>query len=214
MKWIVLGAHLRREDIEPEADALPAAGLWLSGVPVADDVQLAGRELLLRVASVRQSLLEKATFIAIRYGLAVTSAEAAREKCAIHLTRWRELLQRHQGECEVLLKTAAANPLPRPDRKNFENGADYLRALHEASRAAEPDPKLRAAVDELLIPMSTHHRWVRRDGKSLELALLVPREHIGAVQQAGDQLRARAAGVPFLLSGPWPLEVFADDDHE
>ena len=37
MKSVIVGAHLRREDIEPLAGAIPLAGLFLSGVDVADD---------------------------------------------------------------------------------------------------------------------------------------------------------------------------------
>jgi hypothetical protein len=34
------------------------------------------------------------------------------------------------------------------------------------------------------------------------------------VTRAGEELRELCPDVPFLLSGPWPLEVFADADRE
>ena len=74
MKSVIIGAHLRRDDIEPLAEVLPAADVFLSGLAVADDQPLGDRELLLRVAKVRAALLERATFIAIRYGFAASSA--------------------------------------------------------------------------------------------------------------------------------------------
>ena len=60
MKRVVIGAHLRREDVESEADALPAGSLFLSGFAVADDQPLGDRELLLRVAGVPMVWLRSA----------------------------------------------------------------------------------------------------------------------------------------------------------
>jgi hypothetical protein len=76
--------------------------------------------------------------------------------------------------------------------------------------AANVDPRFRAAADALLVPLA-EHRWMHRDEKSVELALLVPRANVDAICARGEELRETS--VPFLLSGPWPLEVFADD-HE
>ena len=73
MRLVIVGAHLRREDVEPVAEAVPVGDLFLSGVPVADDQPLGDRDLLLRVARTRAQLLERSTFIAIRYGFAIGS---------------------------------------------------------------------------------------------------------------------------------------------
>jgi hypothetical protein len=54
------------------------------------------------------------------------------------------------------------------------------------------------------------HRWQHRDGKSLECALLVPRAEVARANEAGERLKDEFPNVPFLLSGPWPLEVFAE----
>lgn len=214
MRSLIIGAHLLRDDIEPVAEALPAGDLYLSAIGIEADQPLGDRELLLRVAGVRARLLDGATFVAIRYGFTAWSAEEAQWKCAAHLGKWRSVLTANRGNVEMTLKTSAIAPRARPDRRNFSSGADYLRALHEATQSAAADPDLRAGAEELIAPLAVKHRWLHRDEKSVELAALVPRERLQAVHAAGETLRARCPEIPFLLSGPWPLEVFADDDHE
>ena len=83
--------------------------------------------------------------------------------------------------------------------------------LHHATRAAAIDPQFRAAVEHALVPLATEHRWIPRDERSLELAALLRRDAIDAFRAAGETLRISMPHVPFLLSGPWPLEVFADE---
>ncbi|HKR64131.1 MAG TPA: GvpL/GvpF family gas vesicle protein [Thermoanaerobaculia bacterium] len=214
MKRLILGAHLLRDDIEPAADAIAVGDLFLSAIEIEDDQPLGDRELLVRAANVRAKLLEAATFIAIRYGFTAVSADDAHRKCATHLDAWRRALTRHREHVEMTLKTAAATPRARPDRHDFTSGAEYLRALHAATQSASADPAFRDAAEELLVPHAVRHRWIHRDEKSVELAALVARAELDAVNAAGEELRARCPHVPFLLSGPWPLEVFADADHE
>jgi hypothetical protein len=159
-------------------------------------------------------LLDRATFVAIRYGFAVHTPEEAMAKCAAQVARWRGLLIRHGGEFEMTLKAATAAPPSRPDRREYASGADYMRALHETAHAVDVDPRFRRAVEQTVVPLTTQHRWLHRDASSVELAMLVRRSDAEKVRQAGEQLRRDLADVPFLLSGPWPLEVFADDDHQ
>ncbi|HEV2722812.1 MAG TPA: GvpL/GvpF family gas vesicle protein [Thermoanaerobaculia bacterium] len=204
MKFVIIGAHLRRDDVEPLATAIACGDLWLSGVGVADEQPLGDRDLLLRVAETRAKLLDRATFVAIRYGFAA-APEAAAAKCAEHATRWRRLLEANRDNVEMTLKVVAAEPKPRPDHRDFAKGAEYLRALHAG--AAEADPKFRDAVSSF-----GEHRWIHRDGRSLECALLVPRADVERIREAGERLKRQFPEVAFLLSGPWPLEVFAD--HE
>jgi len=213
MKLVVIGAHLERGDIEPLAEAVPVSDLWLSGMAVEDAQPMGDRDLLLRVASVRASLLERATFIAIRYGFTAHSSSDAYAKCAAHIERWRRVLNEYRGHVEMTLKVAATAARARPDRHDFESGAAYIRALHDATRATDVSPEFRKAVDETLAPLAIKHRWSNRDTASLEFAALVKREDVPAVNDAGGQLKRDFPSVPFLLSGPWPLEVFADD-HE
>lgn len=214
MKSIVIGAHLLRDDIEPIATAITAGDLYLSALEVPDDQPLGDRELLLRVAGIRARLLDVATFVAIRYGFALTSLADAFAKCAPHLPRWKSVLTAHRSHVELTLKVAAATTMLRPDRRDFTNGADYLRALHAAQQASNADPTFREAANRLLAPLAVKHRWEHRDERSIELAMLVERAKLNDVQNAGEELRAQAPDVPFLLSGPWPLEVFADADRE
>jgi len=213
MRLVVIGAHLERSDIEPPAEAIPVADLWLSGLPIEDAQALGDRELLLRVAKTRASLLDRATFIAIRYGFTAHAASDAAVKCAAHIDRWRHVLHDCRGFVEMTLKVAAASPRARPDRKDFSSGGAYIRALHEATRGAEVDPAFRSAVEAIVAPFAVKHRWSNRDTASLEFAALVPEDAVAAVNEAGAVLKRNFASVAFLLSGPWPLEVFADD-HE
>ena len=212
MTAVVIGAHLERADIEPLAEAWPARDLFLSAVEVADDQPLSDRDLLLRIAAIRAQLLDRATFVAIRYGFAAHAAAEAESKCAAHLERWRALLEEHRNHVEMTLKIAAVSPRERPDRRDFAGGADYLRALHESTRGASIEPSFRNAVEERLVPLTVAHRWLHRDGKSMEFAALVERNRLDDVRAAGESLKE--TDVAFLLSGPWPLEVFADADRE
>jgi gas vesicle protein GvpL/GvpF len=214
MKFVAIGAHLLRDDVEPHADAIVIGDLYLSALAVPDDQPLGDRELLLQVAAIRAKLLDAATFVAIRYGFVVASADDALAKCAAHLVRWKHLLIEHREHVEMTLKTAAVAPQARPDRHAFTSGADYLRALHAATQASNADLHLRAAADRLLVPLAVEHRWLHRDEKSVELVALIERGRLDDARAAGESLRAQCPDVPFLLSGPWPLEVFADADRE
>ncbi|MCU1229821.1 MAG: hypothetical protein JWO97_2705 [Acidobacteria bacterium] len=211
MRAVVIGAHRHRDDIRDDAIAIPLADLFLSGVEIAEQQPVSDRQLLVRVSRIRAQLLERATFIAIRYGFVIANESDAMAKCGAQVERWRRLLDEHRDEVELTLKVAAAAPLPRPNRTDFGSGADYLRALHAATQGAAIDESFRAAVDAQLVPLANQHRWIHRDNASMELALLVARERVADVNVAGAKLKS--FDVPFLFSGPWPLEVFIDD-HE
>lgn len=212
MKHIVIGAHLQRDDVEPLADVLPAGELFLSAVAVPDEQPLGNRDLLLRIAGVRGRLLDRATFIAIRYGFTAAGAREAESKVAANLPRWKRVLQRNRANVEMTLKAAATAAMPRPRRSDYTDGALYLKALHAAAQSVAIDPLLRQAIERTLLPLAAAHRWSTRDEKSAELSLLIARTAVDDVLAAGEKLRETRA--PFLLSGPWPLEVFADDDYE
>jgi hypothetical protein len=182
-------------------------------VEVDDDRPLADRELLVEKADVRAKLLDRATFVAVRYGFAVRNENELAAKCGDRTAKWRELLVAHRDEVEMTLKAPAAAPPARPNRRDFHSGAAYLRALHDAANAVDIDPRFRAAIERTLVPRASQHRWIR-DSASVELAMLVRRSDVEQIRAAGEQLRRDFASVPFLLSGPWPLEVFASDDHQ
>lgn len=211
MRSVVIGAHLLREDIEPEADVCPVGDLFLSVVRVPDEQPLGNRDFLLHVSAIRARLLDKATFVALRYGVTIANEDDALAKCAAFLPRWRALLAANRENVEMTLKVAAASRSKRPDRHDFASGADYLRALHGARAAADADPRFRQLAEEIFAPLAVDYRWQHRDESSIEMAALVPRKNLEAVGVAGERLRREAPSTPFLLSGPWPLEVFADD---
>jgi len=213
MKSIVIGIHLYEEDVRPVADAIRAGDLWASVFPVDDDRPLGDRNLLLEVAAIRGRLLDRATFVAIRYGFAVRDASELASKTTAMSAHWRELLIAHRDEVEMTLKVPAVAPPPRPNRRDFASGAAYLRALHESSNAVDIDAAFRADVERTLVPLAARHRWIR-DASSVELAMLVRRSDVAKVNAAGEALRRDHAKTPFLLSGPWPLEVFTDDHQQ
>jgi len=213
MKSVILGIHLREEDVEPVTKAMRVADLFASTVGVDDDRPLADRDLLLEIAGVRAKLLDRATFVAVRYGLSVRDESELATKCGDRTAKWRELLIAHREEVEMTLKAPPAAPTARPDRRDFESGSAYLRALYAATYAVDVDAKFRARIEETLVPRATQHRWMR-DNTSVELAMLVRRSDLDAIRDAGEELRRDFTSVPFLLSGPWPLEVFASDDHQ
>lgn len=214
MKAVVIGAHAARTDVEPVAMAIDAGAVILSALELPDDQPLGDRELLLRVARIRADLLERATFIAIRYGFTVTSPADAAAKCAPNAERWREVLEENHDRVEMTLKTAAVTTQKRPRRQDFTNGSDYLRALHASVAAAVPDAEFRAAADEVFASAGAKWKWAHRDDASVEAAILVERAAVESLAARGAELKRRFPAVPFLLSGPWPLEVFADADHE
>jgi hypothetical protein len=200
--------------VEPVADAIPVGDLFLSALAVAEDQPIGDRDLLLRVAATRARLLDAGNFVAIRYGFTAASAEDALVKCAALLPPWKRVLEANRDNVEITLKVAASSPMPRPDRRDFTSGADYLRALHAATQATNVDAAFREHAERLLVAQSVQHRWQHRDERSVELALLVPRASLEEVRAGGEELRRVAPDVPFLFSGPWPLEVVADDDRE
>jgi hypothetical protein len=202
MKSVVIGVHLRREDIHVEAIAL--GDLWLSGVAVADDQPLADRDLLLRVAKARAELLERATFIAVRYGCVVPPLPALRPE-------WRSILTANGNNVEMTLKVASSAPKQRPSRDQFTSGAEYLKALHESANV-DIDTAFREAAERAMNAVAI--RWTHRDEKAIELAALVERSRIEEIRRGGEQLKRDFPRVPFLLSGPWPLEAFAHADQQ
>lgn len=210
MKSIAIGVHLLREDIEPLAEAVPLSGLFMSAVSVPDDQSLSDRDLLVRVTTTRAALLDRATFVAIRYGFSFRTAAEAVAKCAEHIERWKALLEEHAGRIEFTLKVASPGSA-RPDRRDFSSGADYIRALHDARDSTSVPPAFKAEVDRVIIPLALRHRWIKRDAASVELAGLIDRAGLAHLAVAGEALKSSVPDVPFLLSAPWPLEVFAEE---
>jgi hypothetical protein len=209
-RFLIIGAHACADEVEPVAVPMAAGPVVLSAIEIADDQALGDRELLLRTVEVRRRLLDRATFIAVRYGFAPRSTEEAVRVCHPHLERWRELLQQHSGRVEVTLKIAASSTQERPQRSQFSSGADYLRALHASVHAADVSPEFREGVEQFLGTLAVERRWLRRDNRSIEVAFLVDKAKCETLMSAGEELKKGFSGVPFLLSGPWPLEVFAE----
>jgi hypothetical protein len=211
-RFLLVGAHLREEDAAVAGvSALPAGDLWLSAVAIAARRNLAERDLVARVAMLRQELIAKEIFVAIRYGATASDAGAAQSKCAEHLVRWRALLERWRGRVEIVMRVGGAGIGARPDRAGFESGADYLRALHAMRHAVPIDAAFIADAESALRELADAVKTTSREDGSVEIAALVARDRIAGASSAAERLKERRPGVPFLLSGPWPLEVFADE---
>lgn len=212
-KHVLIGAHLERSDAEDvEGVALFDLGdVTLSAAPFDPRHGIADRQLVLRVAAIRAALAARETFIAIRYGVAVAGLEEARSKVASFVDGWRARLERNRGMVEMTMKIGTAGVQARPPRDGFDSGRAYLEALHKARSPRPVDPAFREAVDVIAGTYARDARWGHREDGGTEVAFLVPRSSVPAFAAAGEKLRADFPSVPFLLSGPWPLEVFAHD---
>ncbi|HEU5162902.1 MAG TPA: GvpL/GvpF family gas vesicle protein [Thermoanaerobaculia bacterium] len=211
-RYVLIGAHLEQRDASiPGVTPLAAGDLFLSGFEIGHARNLAERELVAEVARLRQELIEREIFVAIRYGATAQNAAAAFEKTAPHLARWRPLLERWRGRVELVMRIGGAGAGERPHRSSFASGAEYLRALHAMRHAVLIDRDFVAEAEARLAELADATRTVSREDGTVEIAALVLRERIDHARRMAEEIKARRPGVPFLLSGPWPLEVFADE---
>jgi hypothetical protein len=183
MKYVLIGAHLTPDDIGELARALPAGPVTLSAIEVQDDRPLGDRALLVEAASVRGQLTERATFVAIRYGVSVATAAEGEAKCAGRLQRWRELLEQHRGAVELTMKVVASGGGSRPLRGDHPTGAGYLRALHASAGASTVEPAFRAAV-EAMIADSLEHAFADMSERVWTETRLKAEEMLAAVEKA------------------------------
>lgn len=211
-RLVLLGAHLRNEDAALEGvRVVPAGTLFLSTIEIPSTQGVAAHEVVTRAASVRQELAQCETFVAIRYGATASSPEEAAAKCAPHLDAWKRLLEQHRGMAELTLRAGGGAKAARPDRTAFANGADYLRALRAAKSGSPVEPAFLDDARERFSGCATRIVPVERHDGGAELAMLVARERIDSARRIALDLRESWPHIPFLLSGPWPLEVFADE---
>lgn len=212
-RFVLIGAHLTGEDAEVEGVAVfELEPLVLSAVEFDTGRGVADPETVQRALKARAALLQKETFIAIRYGLTVAGASEANEKCAPRLKRWLEVLRERRGMVELTLRVAAREKKQRPDRKGFSSGTAYLRALG-ATRTEGLDATVRRQFEEAFQPFASQSRWLARTDGGSELVILLRREDFDRARAAGEALQRSFPDVPFLLSGPWPLETFADEEE-
>ena len=211
-RFLLIGAHLRPEDAAVDGvTTFSFDDLTVSAAPYDPAAGAAAREVVARVAAMRRQLVDRETFIAIRYGASVSGAEEAAAKCREHASNWRNLLTTWRGTYEMTLKVLAASAAPLPDRRQFTSGADYLRALQAARSAKSLDAGFRSAVEDRLGGIAAAATWVPRPEAAYEYVFLIPRAMLPAVRERGLQLKESYPAVPFLISGPWPLEVFAGE---
>jgi hypothetical protein len=210
-RYVLIGAHLREVDV-PNVTWFRVDPVYVSAIEFDADHGTANPDVIRRALEARKALVERGTFVAIRYGVTVSGAQDAMVKCVAHAARWREILQKHDGTVEVTLRVGGTEKPVRPDRKEFRTGADYLRALHVAA-APKVSDQTRRAVEVALLPVSIAHKWLSRADGGSEFVALVRREKLEDVRRAGEVLQSQLLDVPFLLSGPWPLEAFGDAEE-
>lgn len=212
LRYVLIGAHLRPEDARAEgAELLEAGDLVLSAIAIDRKQSLADREVVTRAAQLRQELAAREIFVAIRYGASAADAADAAGKVAPHLERWKGLLERWRGRAELTLRAGGGAAKTRPDRAAYESGADYLRALQQVRGSAPVDPRFVADAETMFARVAEALRVIRREDGGTEIAMLLGRSDIAKAADLAGELRRAHPSVPFLLSGPWPLEVFADE---
>lgn len=211
-RFLLIGAHLRPEDAAVDgAVTFPLEDLTLSAAAYDADIGAAAREVVSNVAVLRRRLVDRQAFVAIRYGASVAGAEEAFAKCRERAAAWRELLTTWRDTFEMTLKVLAADAAPTPDRKQFTSGADYLRALHAARSAKSIDPAFERSVEKELGTVALAWKWIPRQDAAFEFAFLIRRTSMDDVRSRGLALKESFPALPFLMSGPWPLEVFAGE---
>ena len=211
---MLIGAHLERAHVEPVKSVTPVdlGQLVLSALEIDPNRGSSDPALLRTALQARDELLDLATFIAIRWGTIVGSRDAALDKCASRLPRWRSRLEKTRDLVEMTFKVGGREKPKRPDFRHAASGKDYLRKLHEMRRDVEVDTPLLSRATELFGPIATELRQIRREDGGAEIALLVSRERVESIADAGRRLQEEMPRSPFLLSGPWPLEAFADEE--
>lgn len=210
-RYLILGAHLQRNDAAIEGVAIfTAPPLHLSAMPYDGDLGAAAQATVLRASTLRRELIGREIFVAFRYGFSVGDEHEARRRISEQLPIWRELLEKHRGRVEMTLRTTGVTS-PRPDRHEFTSGKDYLRALFERRKHSTIDPGFKKAVEEHFVPLAFDSKWIDREDGARELVMLLERASLADAASRGQRLKHDFPDIPFLLSGPWPLEVFADE---
>lgn len=88
---MLIGAHLERAHVEPVPSVTPVGlgEITLSAIEIDPSRGSSDPALIRAALQARDELLDIATFIAIRWGTIIGSADAALDKCASRLPRWR-----------------------------------------------------------------------------------------------------------------------------
>lgn len=210
MRAILIGVHLEPEDAADEqVVTFQAAGLTVSAIEISEESSTADPAVLKRAVETRARLLDRATFIAIRYGAPVRSSEEIVDRIGARAARWRELLTERRSLVEITLKVAPDAKATRPDRTSVTSGKEYLTRLHEMRQGTLRE-ETRAAA-ERAFAFAEKLRWSSRQDGGSEMVALVRRDRVADVRHAGEMLRDELADVAFVLSGPWPLEVFGEE---
>lgn len=208
-RYLLVGAHRKEHGRFDGICFFPLERIDVSAVAFDPNVGPADPKVLERVAALRRVMTLQETFIAFRYGATASTIDEVRAKCSAHETSWAATLDRFAGMAEFTLKTATGAAPERPSRSDVSSGREYLERLHASRSVALPDD-FRSAVEEILTPLAEQSSWNHRADGGHEFSFLVRRESMDRVRESGESLKQRFPHTPFLLSGPWPLEVFAD----
>ena len=210
-RYVLIGVHLKADDADVAAvRAFGVGEIAVSALPIGVDTPLADRELMTRVMEARRQLLDRETFIAIRYGASARSSEEIREKLGPHTAKWKRTLEKWRGHVEATLKIAASQKAERPDIASVSGGREYLERLHASRTAFEPPAAMIESINSEFA-FAAQKRWIRRADGGMEFAALLPRNELQRLSDIGMRLTRDFPSTPFLLSAPWPLEVFGDE---
>lgn len=210
MRYVLTGVHLEPDDAAMEGiELFETDGLTVSAIAIDDDTSIADPAVIRRAVEARSRLLDRSTFIAVRYGAPVKSVAEVRERIGGRTARWRELLTARQQLVEVTLKIAPETRAERPERTPGTSGKEYLLKLHELRRSNVDDAQRTAIEQRFSFARAT--KWIARQDGGIELVALVDRNELPSVRSAGEALQSDFPTLAFILSGPWPLEAFADE---
>lgn len=206
-----LGVHRSADEIVAEGiSRIDVGPVVVSALEIGEGENAATTSVLTRALELRTALLRGGSYIAIRYGVVLDSAAEVVRVCEPKASAWAKTLEETRGLVELTLKIAPDQKPERPDRKTVSGGSEYLKKLRQMQGSSLSSER-KGEIEALLAEGATRTVWRDREGGGTELVMLVPAERVTEFRERGRGLAQSDRRLPFILSGPWPIEVFADE---
>lgn len=206
-----LGVHRSADEISAEGIARIDVGpVVVSALEIGEGENAATSSVLTRALELRTALLRGGSYIAIRYGVVLDSESEVIRVCEPKASAWAKTLDKTRGLVELTLKIAPDQKPERPDRKSVSGGSEYLMKLKLMQRSTLSKER-KEEIEAILAEGANRTVWRDREGGGTELVMLVPTERVAEFRERGQRLAQSERRLPFILSGPWPIEVFADE---
>lgn len=206
-----LGVHRSADEICAGGVSRIGVGpVVVSALEIGEGENAATTSVLTRALELRTDLLQGGSYIAIRYGVVLDSEADVVRICEPKASAWAETLEKTRGLVELTLKVAPEQRTERPNRKSVSGGSEYLMKLKQMQGSSLP-PERRREIEAILNEGANRSVWRDREGGGTELVMLVPSEKVAEFRERGRRLAELDHRLPFILSGPWPIEVFADE---